>query len=117
MDAEAEKNKDTLTALMNSRELKNTAPESDMDGTFNYSSQVPQFDIGRSRVTEFDPKSSKDTYYKFSNEREKRYGSFRPISLDIGDGAWETEYKPPNHGGKSEVKNFNDKSHLSVKTF
>jgi len=82
--------------------------------TFSYSSAVPQYDIGRSRVTPFDPRSIKDTYYKFSGDREKRFGDYRPSSVDFGDGAWGVTYKPPSHGGRSETKNFLDKSHLTV---
>jgi hypothetical protein len=36
------------------------------------------------------------------------------IYIKVGDSAWSLTYKPPSHGGKSEVKNFFDKSHLSV---
>ena len=79
-----------------------------------YEIPVAQFDIGRNRVTEFDPKSTKDTFYKFKQNQDKRYGLYKPVSVDVGDSAWTTHYKPPSHGGKSEVKNFYDKSHLSV---
>ena len=79
-----------------------------------YEIPVPQFDIGRTRVTEFDPKSTKDTFYKFKQNQDKRYGLYKPVSADVGDSAWTTHYKPPSHGGKSEVKNFYDKSHLCV---
>eukprot|EP00596_Hydrurales_sp_CCMP1899_P010754 CAMPEP_0119033296 /NCGR_PEP_ID=MMETSP1177-20130426/332_1 /TAXON_ID=2985 /ORGANISM="Ochromonas sp, Strain CCMP1899" /LENGTH=140 /DNA_ID=CAMNT_0006989927 /DNA_START=391 /DNA_END=813 /DNA_ORIENTATION=+ len=81
---------------------------------FSYSDQVPRYDIGRTRETPFDPRSKKDAYYKFDGTQEKRLGSHRPISLEVGDSAWSLTYKPPSHGGKSEVKNFFDKSHLSV---
>lgn len=81
---------------------------------FSYSNQVPRYDIGRTRVTPFDPKSKKDAYYKFDGTQEKRLGNHKPISTEVGDAAWTLTYKPPNHGGKSEVKNFFDKSHLSV---
>ena len=81
---------------------------------FSYSDSVPQYDIGRTRVTPFDPKSKSDTFYKFEDIQAKRLGTYRPVSLDVGDGAWNIVYKPPSHRGKSEVKNFFDKSHLSV---
>jgi hypothetical protein len=81
---------------------------------FDYSETVSQYDIGRTRVTPFDPKSKSDSFYKFEDSQGKRLGSYRPVSLDVGDGAWNLVYKPPSHGGRSEVKNFFDKSHLSV---
>lgn len=81
---------------------------------FSYSDQVPRYDIGRTRETPFDPRSKKDAYYKFDGTQEKRLGTHRPISMEVGDSAWSLTYKPPSHGGKSEVKNFFDKSHLSV---
>jgi hypothetical protein len=83
---------------------------------FSYDSHVPQFDIGRSRVTPFDPRSIKDTFYKFNGSRDKRLGGCRPSSQDVGSSAWDITYKPPSHGGKSETKNFFDKSHLNVGT-
>lgn len=86
-----------------------------MGDTFDYSNKVSQYDIGRNRVTPFDPKSIKDTYYKFSDERPKRFGdSTKPVSTDLGSSAWDVHYQPPSHGGKSLVKNFFDKSHLGV---
>lgn len=84
-------------------------------GSFNYSQTGAQYDIGRTRVTPFDPKSSKDSYYKFKDDTPKRFGEFvKPVSTDLGSTAWDVEYKPPSFGGKSLVKNFFDKSHLSV---
>ena len=85
------------------------------EGFFDYSNKVAQYDIGRNRVTAFDPKSIKDTYYKFSDERPKRFGTTnRPISYDLGSSAWDVHYQPPTFGGKSLVKNFFDKSHLGT---
>ncbi len=81
----------------------------------DYSEQISQFDIGRSRVTPFDAKSSKDTYYKFDNEHGKRLGMYRPVSVDVGNNAWGHKYRPPANGGKSEVQKFFDKSHLTIK--
>jgi hypothetical protein len=72
------------------------------------------YDIGRTKVTEFDPKSTRDRFYKTVSDREKNTGSYRPTSTVIGDAAWETEYKPPRHGAASLVKNFFDNSHLKV---
>lgn len=79
-----------------------------------YNDFVPQYDIGRKRVTPFDPKAIKDTYYKFDTNYDKRMGSCRTSSSTIGECAWDLTYKPPSHGGRSEVKNFFDKSHLRV---
>jgi len=81
----------------------------------NYSDQVAQFDIGRSRTTEFDAKSSKDTYYKFDEHHGKRLGMYKPVSVDVGSNAWSHKYRPPENGGKSEVQKFFDKSHLTIK--
>lgn len=50
---------------------------------FSYDSSVPLFDIGRTRVTQFDPKSSKDTFYRFQSEREKRLGNTKPVSYTV----------------------------------
>jgi len=80
----------------------------------DFGEKIAQFDIGRERLTEFNPKAIKDTYYKFDNETGKKCGIFKPVSTDVGDGAWNFAYKPPSFGGKSEVKNFYDKSHLAV---
>jgi hypothetical protein len=82
--------------------------------TFPYSLSATQYDIGRSQVTEFDPKSTRDRYYKFATNRDKEYGAYRPSSADFGDNAWRTEYRPPSHGPKAQIKNFFDRSHLKV---
>lgn len=104
--------KDKLTKLLAERIATRGPATEDNTG---YNEKLHQYDIGRSRVTEFDPKSIKDSYYKFQDDREKRFGELsKPVSYDIGDGAWKIGYKPPAHGGRSEVKNFFDKSHLSV---
>jgi len=108
---------DQLAELMSKRASESSSMSAtnttDANG-FSYDEKVPQYDIGRTRVTPFDPKSKGDTFYKFSHERGKRMGGYKPISTDTGDGAWSFQYKPPQHGGKSEVKNFFDKSHISV---
>lgn len=72
------------------------------------------YDIGRNKVTEFDPKSGRDRYYKIVSDREKNNGTYRPTSTVVGNSAWDTEYKPPTHGAASLVKNFFDNSHLKV---
>ena len=94
------------------REAEN--PSAPWEGK-NYSDQVAQFDIGRSRTTEFDAKSSKDTYYKFDEHHGKRFGMYKPVSVDVGSSAWTHKYRPPENGGKSEVQKFFDKSHLTIK--
>lgn len=82
------------------------------------SQHVHQYDIGRTRTTDFDPKSTKDFYYRFDGENGKYFGEFpAPVSYEVGDGAWNSHYRPPQYGGKSEVKNFYDKSHLNVKSY
>mmetsp|Transcript_20446 Transcript_20446/g.15068 ORF Transcript_20446/g.15068 Transcript_20446/m.15068 type:complete len:260 (-) Transcript_20446:61-840(-) len=80
-----------------------------------YAQRVHGYDIGRTRVTEFDPRSTKDTYYHFDSENGRFTGEGpKPVSYDIGDSAWAVQYRPPQHGGRSEVKNFYDKSHLGT---
>ena len=83
-------------------------------GTSKYGGQCYNFDIGRSRVNEYNIKSVKDTYYQFDNENGKFVGKELPSSSDYGRGVWEYDYKPPKFGGKSEVKKFSDRSHLKV---
>jgi hypothetical protein len=72
------------------------------------------YDIGRNKVTDFDPKSTRDRFYKTVSDREKNNGTYRPTSTIVGEAAWDTEYKPPSHGAASLVKNFFDNSHLKV---
>ena len=98
---------DTLHKLLEERSKTAT-----FTSTSPYTESVPQYDIGRTRVTPFDPKSLKDTFYKFDGSRDKRFGDSRPASVDVGDGAANFEYKPPAFGGRSETKYFFDKSHL-----
>lgn len=119
-----------LTTLLNERE-KNL---SESNATLNQTKslfrstmmttpngrKIHQYDIGRNRVTEFDPRSSKDTFYRFDPQFDKTFGNEnssmvnKPVSTEIGATAWSVTYKPPTFGGKSEVKNFFDKSHLNV---
>jgi hypothetical protein len=72
------------------------------------------YDIGRTKVTEFDPKSRRDRFYKSDSHHDKNLGHYVPTSTMIGCEGWSTEYKPPKHGAASLVKNFFDKSHLKV---
>lgn len=76
---------------------------------------VHQYDIGRTQVTPFDPKSTRDQYYKLAVHSDKVLGTMRPISTDIGDVANSIPYKPPKYGTASLVKNFYDQSHLKVR--
>ena len=76
--------------------------------------KVAQFDIGRSRVTPFNAKAVKDTYYKFDDENGKRMGMYKPVSTEYGGAAWTTKYQSPAYGGRSEVSQFFDNSHLTV---
>lgn len=117
MAAKAGDVKARLTQLLSEKTLRDQESQrlEAESGTFSYNNRVAQFDIGRERITPFDPKSIKDTYYKFQDERPKRFGETpKPMSYNIGENAWDITYKPPTHGGKSEVKNFFDKSHLGV---
>lgn len=76
--------------------------------------KVAQYDIGRSRVTPFNAKSGKDSYYKFDSENGKRMGMYKPVSTQYGGSAWTTKYQSPAYGGRSEVSQFFDNSHLTV---
>jgi hypothetical protein len=107
-----------LTKMLEDREtmresMRRSGASDDMSLTSKYSQKIHQYDIGRSRVTEFDPRSTKDTYYRFEDTRGRFVGECsQPVSYDIGDSAWSVHYRPPQFGGHSEVKNFFDKSHL-----
>ena len=112
-----------IKRLQEAGRLSQSAPTSsyDLSGTtndkpeFSYDSQVPQYDIGRNRINQFNAKSHRDSFYNFNTNRERRLGSHRPTSADIGAEAWGVTYKSPAFGGKSEVKNFWDKSHLQIR--
>jgi hypothetical protein len=62
------------------------------------------YDIGRTKVTDFDPRATKDRWYRSTTERERQLGPYQPSSTVIGQAAWNTEYKPPSHGAASLVK-------------
>jgi len=119
MNKSAAEKREELQELINSH--NSNSPKYDFTGTTNdrsdysYDSQVPQYDIGRTRESAFNPKAGRDTYYRFSNTRERRFGMSKPVSTEVGDEAWNITYKPPAHGGKSEVKNFWDKSHMQIR--
>lgn len=72
-----------------------------------------EYDVGRTQVTEFDPRATKDQFYKMSNNKDKNWGSMRTVNRDIGDMANEIEYKPPKYGGGKSK--FYDSSHLKVR--
>ena len=77
--------------------------------------KIHMYDIGRSRTTDFDPMSGRDSYYKFDAELGREYGTLaKPTNCDIGELAWSVSYRSPKFGGKSEMRNFYDKSHLNV---
>ena len=105
-----------LTRILEQRLTETEAAKPTKTTGFNYDDKGPQYDIGRTKVTPFDPRSKTDSFYKFDGENGKRLGTHRPVSMEVGDDAWSLTYKPPAHGGKSEVKHFFDKSHLSVGT-
>lgn len=110
-------NKDALNAriqnLLATRAMETSTRPATTGGSFSYNNRCAQFDIGRNRITQFDPKSIKDTYYKFDDSRPMRFGTAtKPVSYDIGGSAWDCHYKAPEYGGRSEVKHFFDKSHL-----
>ena len=116
---EARRNKEQGTLEKTQKMLDDQAEEERLNPKApwagkNYSEEISQFDIGRARVTEFDAKSSKDTYYKFDEHHGKRLGMYKPVSVEVGSSAWSHKYTPPANGGKSEVQKFFDKSHLTT---
>jgi len=77
------------------------------------------YDIGRNQCTEFDPRSSSDTYYNKlqckSRIREVRDdGPYQVSSQAVGAGTIDLDHSNcrPMFGHKKETKNFFDKSHL-----
>ncbi|CAM9337371.1 unnamed protein product [Ascophyllum nodosum] len=79
------------------------------------------YDVGRSQVTDFDPKISRDRFYTpcralsaVSSKNEKRRGPYLTMAQDIGNGAWEYKYTSPEHGPINHMKYFYDKSHLDL---
>eukprot|EP00611_Tribonema_gayanum_P021847 TRINITY_DN4291_c0_g1_i1.p1 TRINITY_DN4291_c0_g1~~TRINITY_DN4291_c0_g1_i1.p1 ORF type:complete len:222 (-),score=75.03 TRINITY_DN4291_c0_g1_i1:343-1008(-) len=72
------------------------------------------YDVGRTQVTKFDPKRSRDRFYTPDINRERRMGGFRTMAQDIGDGAWSHKYKSPEFGPIHHTKLFWDRSHLTV---
>jgi hypothetical protein len=111
-------NKNVNKELLETFQDTGTGPQSPQNKMLQSASGTMRretlYDIGRNKVTDFDPKSTRDRFYKTIGDREKNNGSYRPTSTIVGDAAWETEYKPPSHGAASLVKNFFDNSHLKV---
>lgn len=81
---------------------------------FPYKLTVSGYDIGKTQVTDFDPKVTRDRYYRFATNRDKFVGPYRPSSAEYGNSAWAIQYQPPSHGSKVATSNFFDKSHLKV---
>lgn len=103
----------SLTASLQSTSGSNGLSDS-MRKTFR-DDQLHQYDIGRNRTTEFNPRTTKDHFYRYDQDHGKEFGTTgKPASYDFGQSAWNVHYKPPQYGGKSEVKNFYDRSHLNV---
>lgn len=79
------------------------------------------YDIGRGKTTQFDPKSSKDSFFKprenFKEDANMRLGPYRPSSRVIGEAAWSAQYSRPAKGSVSATRNFRDSSHLQVEGF
>lgn len=75
------------------------------------------YDIGRSQFTDFDPKSSRDTFYnaltcKSRTRPPRRTGGYWLSSAETGAGVAEMEMEKPTHGHIKTTKNFYDRSHL-----
>lgn len=83
-------------------------------GKSQFTGPEHNFDLGRTRINEYNIKSKIDTFYRFDNDKGKHLGSERPVSGDYGAGAWDYGYSAPKFGGKSSTKTFLDKSHLKV---
>jgi len=75
------------------------------------------YDIGRSKVTEFDPKSHRDKHFIIGRKDKRDVGHYRLSSREWGDGAESWKYTKPQFGPIAHVKNFFDKSHLDVSGF
>ena len=95
-------------------ELRKVNAEFGAQETSTYNEDVFSYDVGRTRIPEYDIKAKSDTFYKFSMANGKFLGDKRPSGSDYGSGAWDFDYKPPAHGPKGQIKNFYDRSHLKV---
>lgn len=74
------------------------------------------YDIGRSRETNFDPHMHSDRFYNTyeARKREKRLGSHRTASQDIGEGAWAIRQSKENHGRSHATRTFYNRGHLEI---
>ncbi|RYG68299.1 hypothetical protein EON64_05480 [archaeon] len=111
--------KEKLTKLLAERATMDFATQTRYTNTLSGGpKRIRQYDIGRTQVTDFNPKATRDKFYRFDEEHGRYFGDLaQPISCEVGAAAWETQYRPPAFGGKGEVKNFFDKSHLQTQSF
>jgi hypothetical protein len=73
------------------------------------------FDVGRKQVTEFNPKSHRDTFYNISSNKERNVGPYNLTSSSMGACASDPEsVQKPEFGHVRKTKEFFDKSHLSM---
>jgi hypothetical protein len=73
------------------------------------------FDVGRKQVTEFNPKSHRDTFYHTSSDKQRDVGAYILSSANIGSASSEEgAVQKPEYGHVRKTKEFFDKSHLSV---
>ena len=65
-----------LTSILEKRLGETSGPETKSPSKttgFNYDDKCPQYDIGRVKVTPFDPRSKTDSFYKFDGEGAGMY--------------------------------------------
>ena len=77
------------------------------------------YDVGRSLVTDFDNKSSRDCFYNaiMSPSRarpDRRTGDLWLSSAEVGAGIGTMEMEHPKHGHDHATNAFFDKGHLTV---
>jgi hypothetical protein len=75
------------------------------------------YDIGRSKVTQFDPKQPKDCHFVIGRKAKREAGPYSLSSTQIGMGAEKWKYTSSEHAPTSMVKKFFDASHLEVPGF
>jgi len=84
------------------------------------------YDIGRTQVTPYCPKNAHDCFYSIpkhamvdpklkGKDPLRRLGSHRPMSMEIGDMAWNHSYTKPEFGQPHFVDKFYDRGHLECK--
>ena len=69
------------------------------------------YDIGRTRTTQFNQKSGRDTFYVYDPSNERRLGPYRLSSQDCGDSV-DDAMDRPSFARVTETKQFLDASHL-----